>query len=77
MFGYDHPLNEYFFAKEDDSEDSGFEFSVASHMTLIPHPDYPNKLNWSNGDLLELIDKELGKEAPDILTSSIALDLPF
>lgn len=80
MYGYDRPLQEYFFAcfnTKAGDDDEGVLFSISSHCTLAPHPDYPGKLNWSNGELIDIVKKEMGDNAPEEFLNAMALDLPL
>lgn len=83
-WGYDSPLQEYFFQcfKEDYSDDENeVIFSISSVFTLDPHPDFPNKERWSNGELIELMERYKDESGeciiPEKHLQAIALDLPF
>ena len=77
-WGYDPPLQEYFLQKFKDNE---IVFSIGSNNTIACHPDYPNKLHWSNSeivDVIEAIHKEEGwRIIPRQHVAAIVLDIPF
>jgi hypothetical protein len=79
-WGYDRPLQEYFFSCEDlskgDEDDNPFIFSIASRITLKPHPDFPDKQHYSNGEILEVMNKYPGIVKEEHL-DAIAMDLQF
>jgi len=53
----------------------GIIFSVSSVNTLMPHPKYPDRMKWSNNEILELMRKY--PEIPRAHKQAIAADLPF
>jgi hypothetical protein len=53
----------------------GIIFSVSSVNTLMPHPKYPDRMKWSNNEILELMRKY--PEIPRAHRQAIAADLPF
>lgn len=65
-YGYDIPLNEFFFQKFDSSidedEDDDTVFSISNKFTTKPHPDYPNKTEYSNNEIVKVIQKEMELE---------------
>lgn len=80
-WGYDRPLQEYFFSCEDlsandEAENNGFIFSIGSHITLVPHPDYPEKQHYSNGEMLEMMEKYPGIVKKEHLDAIVG-DLQF
>lgn len=75
LYGYDNPLQEFFFIKFD--KEGEVVFSIANHMTSEPHEDFPNKFNFSNGEILEIVNEELGNDAPENFTLALTLDLPI
>jgi hypothetical protein len=75
-WGYDEPLQEYFYQKFDlTSEEEEWIFSIGTGICEKQHPDYPEKLHWSRGELLELMDKD--GIVPEYHRKLIALDLPI
>lgn len=86
-WGYDAPCQEYFFQcfkdEEDlsDDEESDVIFSISSVHTLTPHPDHPGKMKWSNGQIIELMQKYTDEKGECVVPmdhrTHIALDLPF
>ena len=67
-WGFDPPLSEYFlteypteseYAKWEENGDGDdapeVVFSIMSHTTTDPHPDKPEKMHYSNDELLELM----------------------
>lgn len=80
-WGYDRPLSEYFFqeyyGKDDNREDPDDEvrFSISSHTTLTPHPDHPGQMDWSNGEILELMENY--PQIPEEHKMALTMDLPF
>lgn len=87
-WGYDNPLGEYFLTEyysNDElkkmEEQAGDEelphvvFSIMSHTTLDCHPDYPGKMDWSNSEILSLMDKY--DEIDERHKEAVALDQPF
>jgi len=55
-WGFD-PINpEYFFQGFNEKDE--VVFSVGSYFTEDPHPSFPNRKRYSNGQLLELIEHE-------------------
>jgi len=78
-WGYDEALQEYFFHKykldaPDDEED--VIFAISSVYTLDYHPDYPGKMRFSNGEILECMEP-YKKHLPEEHLHAIALDAPF
>lgn len=87
-WGYDTPLQEYFLtefwtAKEakqlEDMEEGIFDpevvFSIMSYTTTCPHPDTPDKLHYSNGEILKLMERY--PEIPTAHKKAVMLDMPF
>jgi hypothetical protein len=78
-FGYDNPCTEYFIHVEqltmvNDPEEENLLFAVASYNTLTPHPSRPDKIRYSNGELLELFQ---AWGVPSTAQEALALDQPF
>jgi hypothetical protein len=57
-----------------EDEDSGVVFMIASHFTLLAHPETPDKIQYSNSEILELME---AWEVPEEHRSQVAMDLPF
>jgi hypothetical protein len=63
-YGFDEPLQEYFFDKCDsalstDENEGGYIFQVSNHYSMLPHPDYPvTKEHYSNGDIMTIVKDE-------------------
>lgn len=80
-WGYDEPMQEYFIMAltEDEDGEEVVEYWVGSHVTIEPHPDWPDKATYSNGDFLELIENntELKETIPAAHKDAIAMDLKF
>lgn len=62
-YGYDRPLQDYFFEKSDsskatDENDEGYIFQVSSSFSLLRHPDRPDKDGYSKSEILELVEQE-------------------
>lgn len=75
-WGYDHPLQEYFYQKFDlTSKEDEWIFSISTGICEKQHPEYPDKLHWSRGDLLTLMEKD--GVVPKHHLHKIALDLPI
>jgi hypothetical protein len=81
-WGYDRPLKEYFFScrnteiEESDLSEDLFEFSISSNYSIMPHPNHPDKLSYSNGEILEIMQQYDGV-VPLQHMDAVALDLPF
>lgn len=80
-WGYDVPLEEYFFEKYDLESEGRNKiekcvFAIGSHTTLVPHPDYPQRTRFSNSLILEIMTKE-DINIPEDHLNKIAVDLPF
>lgn len=82
-WGYDEPLQEYFLSLFDlsvmDDREEDCIYSIMSHSTTMCHPGYPGKFDWSNSEILELIEKNkyLRNIIPKEHKEAIALDVPF
>jgi hypothetical protein len=77
VVGFDRPLQEYFvqlFRTDAPEEEEDVVFSISSRTTIDPHPDYPGKFHYSNGELVEIM-TELGADEAHI--TAVVLDLPF
>lgn len=80
-WGFDEPLSEYFFQKfnnypdplDEDAED--VVFSISSYSTTVPHPDYPNKITYTNSEILDIMEQE--GVVPQHHLDQIVLDLTF
>lgn len=75
--GFDRPLHEYFIQVwdiENPSDDDTPVFSVASYNTMKPHPDTPEKVRYSNSEILSLME-EWGCSFD--YRRAVAMDLPF
>lgn len=62
-YGYDYPLQEYFFDKCDsklatESNEDGYIFQVSSHFSLMPHPNTPKKSDYMNSEIMEIVREE-------------------
>lgn len=61
-YGYDVPLQEYFFDKCDSKlateHNEGYVFQISSCFSLMPHPDTPNKGSYSNSEIVDIIKQE-------------------
>lgn len=82
VWGYDRPMSEYFFQaflKEVKEDEDDVIFSISSYHTLNPHPKHPKKMQWSNTEILQLMEKEyVGVDAiPTAHRNALAVDLPF
>lgn len=80
VWGYDRPMSEYFFQaiKMDAEEDEDdVIFSISSYHTLKPHPKFPNRMTWSNTEILQLMEKEYPGVIPAAHRNALAGDLPF
>ena len=80
VWGFDPPLQEYFFSCEDINGDEDGEelylFHIGSKVTLIEHVDYPRKRYFTNGEMLEVMNKYPGI-VPKKHLDAIALDIQF
>lgn len=75
-WGYDHPLQQYFYERFDlTSKEDEWIFSINTGICEKRHPDYPNKLHFSRGELLEVMEKEGIVPKHDLIR--VALDLPI
>jgi hypothetical protein len=75
-WGYDPMLQEYFYQKfKLDSKEDEWIFSVCTGICEKQHPDYPQRLHWSRGELLQLMSDD--GIVPEHHLERIALDLPF
>lgn len=80
VIGFDKPLQEYFAELwlNYDSDDESCLWSIGSRLTTIPHPDYPDKTRFSNGDLLTIFSQPAFSELiPSNITEALVNDLPF
>lgn len=86
VWGFDIPLQEYFFQCFDAScrkkkDDEEVIFSIASRFSEKPHPNTPDKEDYSNGQILEIIqyeESQVGREiVPQEHKNSISMDLMF
>jgi len=73
-WGFDRPIGEYFIQLFDPEDEP--IFSVGSHVTLTPHPVYPHRKHWSNGELLQVFE-DYNDAIPEDHIQSLALDLVF
>jgi len=76
LYGYDRPLGEFFLTKLD-RETKEPEFAISSHASTCEHPDYPGQLDFTNGEILEILNAELGDDAPENFTLALTLDEPI
>ena len=76
-FGYDRPLQEYFFQRSNVDRVDDVVFSISSHATIQEHPEHLDRLDWSNSQIADLVVKEMGPEAPKEFLTALALDIPF
>lgn len=80
QYGYDEQLQEYFLGafdltKNEDEDDC--IYGIGNYFnTIKPHPEYPGKIAWSNGELLAFISKYKYPISPGHL-EKLAMDLPF
>jgi hypothetical protein len=81
-FGFDRPLQEYFFSEYDNQEE--LLFSIMTYNTTDPHPNHPDKLTYSNGELLEVMQEylaeivgEFGMDQLAHAIGAITFDLPY
>ena len=78
-WGYDDILHEYFYQKRkitgDEIPSSISIFSIGTRFVEKKHPDYPDKKQFSRGELLEIMEKD-GIVPSDHL-EKLALDLPL
>ena len=74
-WGYDRPLQEYFYQKFVEKADDGIEFvfSIGTGIVEVPHPDYPKKKRFNRGELLTIMENE--GIVPEEHLKLIALDL--
>lgn len=80
-YGFDTPMKEYFFAcfdlsKDDQESEESCVFAVSSTFTLKPHPAEPEKLSYSNSEIMTLMEEYPGVVDPEHM-DAIALDIPF
>jgi hypothetical protein len=82
-YGYDRPLQEYFiseyYSKEEmlnKDADSDCVYCISSHTTLVPHPNSPEKMQYANSELLEILES-YGDAIPEQHIVALTLDLPF
>jgi len=76
VWGFDRPLSEYYLQLYD--KEDKLNFSISNYYTIEPHPKFPQKIKWSTGELLELIEKENYKEhIPKEHLQYMIADLPF
>lgn len=79
-WGYDSPMSEYFFQAintEAEEDEDDIIFSISSYHTLKPHPDYPNRMKWSNSEILELMETKYKNHIPAVHRAALAGDLMF
>jgi hypothetical protein len=77
-WGYDRPLQEYFFHMEDatlDNDDDGLVYAISNRFPLKADPNNP-KPNYSNSDILEKM-LEFKAYIPPEHISALRNDLPF
>lgn len=76
-WGYDEPLQEYFFSCEDlNLEEDELIFSIANHITIKPHPSFPDHYNYSNSEILEVMEM-YDDVVPEEHRMAIVNDLKF
>jgi hypothetical protein len=83
-WGFDEPLNEFFFQKFDNfpqDENEDVIFSVSNRFTTKEHPDFPDKRDWSNLELVKLMEMEMVMSEDDFIPAEhlglIRSDKPF
>lgn len=74
-WGYDNPLQEYYYQKFIEKADDGvdFIFSIGTGIIEVPHPDYPDKIRFNRGELLEVMEND--GVVPEEHLEKLALDL--
>lgn len=78
-WGWDRPLGEYFFQKfllDENLEDMETIFSISNRNTIVPHPNYPKKIRYSNMELLAMM-RQYFNIIPKEHVSAIRMDLSF
>ena len=79
-WGFDRPLSEYFIQLFDESDTEDFRddcvFSVSSITTTKAHPEFPSKMHWTNGELLQVFER-YKDVIPHEHIDALTLDLPF
>ena len=76
LYGYDRPLREFFLTKlELDTQEP--EFAISNSTTTCLHPDYPGQLEFTNQEILDILNAELGDDAPENFTLALTLDEPI
>jgi hypothetical protein len=73
-WGYDRPLQSYFIQLED--IDDELIFDIGNIVSLKAHPNKPDKLNYSNAELLEVL-QDYTDIVPKAHIDAITLDLEF
>jgi len=73
-WGYDYPLNSYFIQEFDEKDD--IVFDVDSYRSIKCHPLFPDKYQFSNGEILEVY-KIYTDVIPEEHLEALVLDLPF
>jgi hypothetical protein len=82
-WGFDRPLKEVFFHKYDYLDDKNHgdcHFAIANISTLTIHPDHPDKLSYTNNEILNIMEKESndhGLEIPSDHLLAIYVNWPF
>jgi len=80
VWGYDPPLEEFFFQLHNmDTRSNGDEecvYAISNVFTMKPHPKYPEKLHYSNTELLDIM-FEYEEHIPGKHILHISLGLPF
>lgn len=88
-WGYDYPLTQYFFMKEDispkgeddEDEEENYVFSVGNYIVLTPHPRNLSKHRYATYEIIELMLEEM-KNNPELKINqehidAMILDIPF
>ncbi len=73
-WGYDRPLSEYFIHEEGQDDETIFE--IGSYYTTKAHPEFPDKLKYSNGEMLEIFQRYTAVIPKEHINALVG-DLPF
>ena len=82
-WGFDRPLKEVFFHKYDlfaPKNEGDCMYAIANQSTLTIHPEHPDKLSYTNEEIMDIMEKEMsetGVEIPYQHRLSISLDWSF
>jgi len=81
-WGFDSDVPEYFLQESkskselvEGNKDDDIIFSIGNYMTTVGYPKFPHKLQYSNSEILDLMNQY--REIPEKHKQAVAMDLPF